>query len=236
MSELNGSDPLPGFDAVVLAGGSASRLGGADKPSLEIGGRTLLEAALDACAAAGRTVVVGPARPVTRARDRELLWAREEPVGAGPAAALAAGIAALADTSHPTTADQARFNSGRTSSRTSPQASVVVLAADLPFIDTQVIHSLWTTFTQSADTSASTHPDGAVAIDGSGRAQWLTACYRHSALLERIHSFPPEQLVGLSLRRLLAGLRLVEVAVPARAALDCDTWEQIEAARRMDAG
>ena len=37
-----------GFAAVVLAGGTAARLGGADKASIEHAGRTLLEWALDA--------------------------------------------------------------------------------------------------------------------------------------------------------------------------------------------
>jgi molybdopterin-guanine dinucleotide biosynthesis protein A len=219
MSELSGTDPVAGFDAVVLAGGSASRLGGADKPSLEIGGRTLLKAALDACAAAGRTVVAGPARPV----GRPVLWTREEPAGAGPAAALAAGLAALSAVEA-----RAGLNSAQ------PSEHVIVLAADLPFIDTQVIHSLWITCARSAAPDSAVHPDGAVAVDESGRAQWLTACYRRSALLERIHAFQPDQIVGLSLRRLLAGLRLVEVEVPAGAALDCDTWEQIDAARGMN--
>ena len=36
------------FCAVVLAGGTAARLGGADKASIELHGRTLLTHALDA--------------------------------------------------------------------------------------------------------------------------------------------------------------------------------------------
>ncbi|MGH8776871.1 MAG: NTP transferase domain-containing protein, partial [Jiangellaceae bacterium] len=47
------------WDAVVLAGGRGSRLGGVDKPALRIGGRTLLDTALVATAAARSTVVVG---------------------------------------------------------------------------------------------------------------------------------------------------------------------------------
>ncbi len=37
---------LSGFAAIVLAGGQAARLGGADKASIEVGGRSLLERAL----------------------------------------------------------------------------------------------------------------------------------------------------------------------------------------------
>jgi len=56
------------FDAIVLTGGAASRLGGADKPALEVGGTTLLERVLAAVADAGRIVVVGPARPLSSSR------------------------------------------------------------------------------------------------------------------------------------------------------------------------
>ena len=52
----------PPFDAVVLAGGAAARLGGADKPGLDLDGRPLLAHVLDAVAAAPRRVVVGPPR------------------------------------------------------------------------------------------------------------------------------------------------------------------------------
>ncbi|MGW7786766.1 NTP transferase domain-containing protein, partial [Streptomyces tricolor] len=50
--------PAP-YDAVVLAGGAARRLGGADKPGLRVGGRALLDRVLAACAGGGGP---GPAR------------------------------------------------------------------------------------------------------------------------------------------------------------------------------
>jgi len=79
------------FDAVVLAGGRAARLDGADKAALELVGRSLLDRALDAVAGARRTVVVGDARPL----DREVVWTREEPAYGGPVAATYAGRDAL---------------------------------------------------------------------------------------------------------------------------------------------
>jgi molybdopterin-guanine dinucleotide biosynthesis protein A len=94
------------FDAVVLAGGAARRLGGQDKPGLEVGGRSMLDAVLAATAAAGRTVVVGPERPT----QREVVWTCEDPIGGGPVPALQAGLA------HVTA------------------GTVVLLAADLPFV------------------------------------------------------------------------------------------------------
>lgn len=94
------------YDAIVLAGGSASRLGGAEKPQLKVAGRSLLDRAVAAVAEAVRVVVVGPAQPV----DGSVTFCREDPPGGGPVAAIAAGLP------H-TSADV-----------------VVVLAADLPWI------------------------------------------------------------------------------------------------------
>jgi molybdopterin-guanine dinucleotide biosynthesis protein A len=94
------------FDAIVLAGGAARRLGGADKPAQQVGDRSMLEHVVRAVSGAGRTVVVGPRRELGHA----VQWRREYPVGAGPVAAAAAGLSA---TSAPT---------------------VVLLAADLPQI------------------------------------------------------------------------------------------------------
>ncbi len=94
------------FDAVVLAGGTAARLGGEDKMLLEVGGVRLIDRALAAVAAARRRVVVGPRRPDTAAAT----WLRESPPGGGPVAALAAGLTAV------------------------ESEVVVLLAADLPFV------------------------------------------------------------------------------------------------------
>jgi len=76
---------------VVLSGGGAVRLDGADKSALEHDGRTLLEHALDAVAAADEVVVVGPALPTSR----PVRFTRETPPGGGPLAGLSAGVAAL---------------------------------------------------------------------------------------------------------------------------------------------
>jgi molybdopterin-guanine dinucleotide biosynthesis protein A len=94
------------YDAIVLAGGAARRLGGVDKPQLEVDGVTLLDRVVTAAGSAERIVVVGPPGAVRA----EVTWCREDPPGGGPVAAVAAGLAhASADV-------------------------VVVLAADLPWI------------------------------------------------------------------------------------------------------
>ena len=81
-----------GFSGVLLAGGTAARMDGIDKASIEIGGRTLLEICLDAFLDADEVVVVGPravrtARPVT--------FTREDPPLGGPVAGLLTGIDVL---------------------------------------------------------------------------------------------------------------------------------------------
>ncbi len=78
------------WDAIVLAGGRSSRLGGVAKADLVVDGRTLLERTLEAVAGAANVVVVG---------DVEVSGAvvvQEEPRFAGPAAAIGAGLAATA--------------------------------------------------------------------------------------------------------------------------------------------
>jgi molybdopterin-guanine dinucleotide biosynthesis protein A len=99
------------YDAIVLAGGTARRLGGVDKPQLRVDGRSLLDRVVDAVAAAHRIVVVGPAQPV----GREVTFCREDPPGAGPVAAIATAL--------PLTSLDV----------------VVVLAADLPWIALAVV-------------------------------------------------------------------------------------------------
>lgn len=89
-------------------------MGGADKPAQLVGGRTLLDRVLTAVADADRSVVVGPQRVVTHS----VRWAREEPSGGGPLAALAAGLAHV-------TADV-----------------FVLVAADLPFLEKATVTAL----------------------------------------------------------------------------------------------
>lgn len=76
------------FDAIVLAGGGARRLDGADKALVSVDGRTLLERALDAVADAQKVVVVGPERNI----EQKVIWTSEQPVGGGPVAALDHGL------------------------------------------------------------------------------------------------------------------------------------------------
>ena len=100
----------PTYDAIILAGGAGRRLGGADKALVVVGGDRLLDRALAAVAAAGRVIVVGPPRPI----GADVLFTREDPPGAGPAAAVAHAV------------------------RLATADVVVVLAVDVPFAATAV--------------------------------------------------------------------------------------------------
>ncbi|MCX5332811.1 MULTISPECIES: NTP transferase domain-containing protein [unclassified Streptomyces] len=188
---------MTAYDVVVLAGGAARRLGGADKPGVRVGGRALLDRVLAACADARTTVVVADPRPTAR----PVTWAREDPPGGGPLAALGAGM------SHTTAPD------------------VVVLSADLPFLAADTVRHLLTAL-RTGDT------EGALLTDADGRDQPLVAAYRAAALRRELVALDKEHdgLTGLPLRRLTAGLHLTRVPDPV-ASFDCDTWDDIAAAR-----
>ncbi|WP_306184657.1 MULTISPECIES: NTP transferase domain-containing protein [unclassified Streptomyces] len=188
---------LPAHDAVVLAGGAARRLGGADKPAVRVGGRALLDRVLAACAEARTTVVVADPRPTAR----PVRWTREEPPGGGPLAALDAGL-------RHTRADH-----------------VVVLSADLPFLEPATVRRLLGALRAG-------RADGALLTDADGRDQPLVAAYRAHALRRELAALSREHgaLTGLPLRRLTTALDLTRV--PDRvASFDCDTWDDIATAR-----
>jgi molybdopterin-guanine dinucleotide biosynthesis protein A len=80
-------------DAIVLAGGRGSRVGGAVKPLFEVAGLTLLGAAVDAVRARGaRRVIV--AAPVLDA-GLDATWVREDPPFGGPVAGIVAALPAV---------------------------------------------------------------------------------------------------------------------------------------------
>lgn len=80
------------FDAIILAGGRGSRLGGLRKPELALDGRRLVDRALAAVTGAQRVVVVGDAEV-----PDGVPHTREDPPYGGPVEALAAGMAHLAE-------------------------------------------------------------------------------------------------------------------------------------------
>ena len=81
---------MPEFDAIILAGGRGSRLGGVSKADLVVGGRRLLDVVFEAVRRARTTVVVGPV-----AVPDGVLVTVEDPPGTGPAAGIVAGLEAV---------------------------------------------------------------------------------------------------------------------------------------------
>ncbi|MDQ6797955.1 MAG: NTP transferase domain-containing protein [Actinomycetota bacterium] len=104
--------------AIVVAGGSARRMGGVDKLALEVGGRTLLDRVLDAVGPlCDEVVVVGPTRPTS---VKATVFTTEEAPGGGPVPAVAAGLAAVG-----------------------AAGDVAVLAGDLPMLTTRDLDVLF---------------------------------------------------------------------------------------------
>lgn len=106
----------PPYDAIVPAGGAATRLGGIDKPGVEIGGRRIIDRVLDALASAARIVVVGD----TVQLPDGVVTAHDPEPECGPAGAVAAGLAHIT------------------------AVVVVLVAADMPFVTRPLVERLVT--------------------------------------------------------------------------------------------
>lgn len=144
---------------IVLAGGSARRLSGVDKPMLTVGGVPLLRRVVDALGAAREVVVVGPVREGIGG----VHWTREDPPGAGPVAALVAGLARCAELGCP------------------PGSDVAVLAGDLAGLSADTVATL---------RAAIGDNEGAVLVDPDGRRQWLAGVWRADALRAALPAEP----------------------------------------------
>jgi molybdopterin-guanine dinucleotide biosynthesis protein A len=202
---------LPAFDAVILAGGHGSRLGGADKPGLVVGSATMAATVTSAVAAAGarQVILVGPERPeITGTRPGRVVAVREDPPGTGPVPALRAGLTLV----------RAPW--------------VAVLAADLPFLRGEQVAALVAAASGIQDADGA----GAVVVDAAGMEQWLAGCWHAGQLKDAVAAY-----AGGSLRGLLRPLRPVAVQEPGRDGapspwLDCDTPAELAAAQAWLAG
>ncbi|MBI1351897.1 MAG: NTP transferase domain-containing protein [Actinomycetales bacterium] len=79
------------WSAIVLTGGTAVRLGGIDKATIQLGPKTALEHLLTSLPAQVPVVIAGPPTPT----PRDVLFAAEDPPQGGPVAGLAAASAAV---------------------------------------------------------------------------------------------------------------------------------------------
>lgn len=155
---------IENLDAVVLAGGAATRMGGADKPGLTVAGRTLLEHVVGAVRAHSPhadVTVVGPERDRPRAR-----YVREDPPGGGPVPALRAGLPHVSG------------------------AWVALLAADLPHLAPNHLAALGAALRGHR----AGEPGGAVFVDPTGREQWLTGIWDTAALRTALDAYTGRSL------------------------------------------
>lgn len=195
------------LDALILAGGRSSRLGGTDKAAVVVGHGTLLDHALAAAQRIGalRTVVVGPPGLVAP----PVLCVQETPPFGGPAAGLAAGVGRLSGD------------------------WVLVLACDLPRAP-DVAVALRVALIDLLDDAAAATLDGVCLQDASGRVQWLAGFYRRSALDRAVTALAGPQgtgLTGASVGQLLRALALRTVTDSTGVGADVDTWEDVDRAR-----
>lgn len=214
--------------ALVLAGGRAARLGGADKPAIVINRRSLLSTAASAALGAGarRIVIVGPARPglirdlIAEHQQPEqppgipseiaVEFTTERPPGAGPVPALSAGLDLVSE------------------------PWLYLLAADLPFLSSDHLTALLASARQASAAA------GAIFVDADDHPQWLVSCWQTARLRTALRDYQ-----GSSLGGLLGPLRPVEVTASVTAGsaaagsappwLDCDTSEDLAAALALAA-
>jgi molybdopterin-guanine dinucleotide biosynthesis protein A len=218
-----------GFDAIMLAGGRAARLGGADKPGLVVAGATMAASVAAAATAAGAraVIVVGPARPglatLSPPPPGGVSFVAEDPPGSGPVPALRRG---MTETDRP---------------------AVVLLAADLPFLRAAQIRLLLSAAGlagRPATGPPASGPGagisgggpaagarGAVLVDDCGQPQWLVSCWRAAALREALGAYRDSSLRGLlqPLLPVLVGCRLRGGQAPPW--FDCDTADELRLAR-----
>ena len=146
----------PAFGAILLAGGRASRVGGAAKPLFEVGGQTLLARAVAAVARRRRTADRrGRARRSTHRSTCTGSWRTR------PSAVPSPG-------SSPRSAAQTLW--------TPEPEWTFVLACDLPRVDAAVARLSSDILLLPTDT------EGVCLADASSRPQWLTGAYRTAAL------------------------------------------------------
>lgn len=125
-----------------------------------------------------------------------VVWTTEEPPGGGPAAGIVAGMTAL---------EQGQ-----------PAPWVLVLAVDQPGVVAVVPPML------RAAAHAAPDADALCPHDGDGHPQWLLAAYRRETLATACAEVGTGH--GVSVRRLVAELRIVDVPVGGDHVGDVDTW------------
>ena len=194
--------------AIILAAGTARRMGGVSKIELELHGRSLVAHVIEGARVAGfEPLVVAP--PGLELPDGTARCLEDPPFG-GPAAGLLAGV------HHSPDADRYALLAG--DAPYAPRALPALLAALRPGSSTSVAYDV-------------ARPD-----PQDGKASFLPSVVRGEALRARADTLAPGGAHGLSLRDLLGDLSCIDVAVPDRASVisDVNTWEDFRDLRSRD--
>lgn len=180
---------------------------GRHKPGISVAGRPIIARILDVVAG-WPVVVVGSAEAVPTG----VRVVTEQPPGGGPVAGLGAGWVALTD--------------GTYAAELGPSGPdvVVVLAGDLPLLTRGHVEGL-------ARAVVEARPEQKVAVSvSSDGPNWLCAAWPAALFAERLSAVGGP--AGVSVRRLLSGVPLLEIADRADVAVDVDTPEDLLRARR----
>lgn len=194
--------------AIILAAGTARRMGGVSKTELDLHGRTLVEHVVDGAQAAGfDPLVVAPPGLELPSGTRRCL---EDPPLGGPAAGILAGVR------HSSAADAYALLAG--DAPYAPRALPALLAGLRPGTSTSVAYDV-----------ARADPQG-------GKASFLPSVVLGESLRTRADALAPGGAHGLSLRGLLGELSCIDVTVADREAVisDVNTWGDLERMRGLN--
>ncbi|MGZ0712968.1 molybdenum cofactor guanylyltransferase (plasmid) [Coraliomargarita sp. W4R53] len=189
--------------AILLAGGRASRVGGATKPLFEVGGETLLSSAVGAAMDAGASPIIVVGEVLDECLNVD--WIREDPPFGGP---VAGAVAAL---------EQWR------SVGVAPEWTLL-LACDLPAVRAAAAQLSAALMLLPSDS------DGVCLGDASSRPQWLTGLYRTRALTSAA-SVVADHGANAAVRHLVNDLAVTVLNAPDYLTDDVDTWEDLATAR-----
>jgi molybdopterin-guanine dinucleotide biosynthesis protein A len=207
-----------GFDAVILAGGRSSRLGGEPKALLRFNGQSLLRRTLDSLRAARRIALVGPDELrveleafIDAEPETTVVLTREDPPFSGPAAGIGAAINVLRRGIAKDDDGGAAFRAPLT----------LIFACDMPALGT---------LPQLLLDAAERNPavQLVLPVDADGRTQPLASCIDSVALDAAVAGYGPGGLAGMPVRKLLEGLESLKLPLTSTATADVDTWDDAQ--------
>lgn len=196
------ADTPSNYAAMFLVGGRAKRLGGIAKSELEVGGATILQRMLGACADASVRVVVGSRPAWAEPLPTGVVATVEDPPQSGPARAVAQGLERVPDETE----------------------RVAVFSGDLPFLCPAAIDLLLGAAERAGEDT------GVLFHDDAGRRQWLCGLWPTAALRAGAAKVRPDAPVRRLFAGIRAKSVCWDLDGPPPW-FDCDTPEDLEQAR-----